>query len=142
MNESVTTRAYQDVDREDCRSLWRGLVEWHREIYADSSIGGEHPEDYFDKHLAKIAADNIWVALRGSRTVGFVGLSIEGNEAEAESLIVAKSCRNEGIGSQLIQTVVSEARKRGTPFLNVRHVTRNEEAIKFLSKQGLESLVT
>ncbi len=140
MSESSTVREYQDKDHEDCRSLWRELTEWHREIYADPTIGGEHPEDYFDKHLAKVGPGNIWVALKGSRTVGFVGLIVEKSEAEVEPLIIAKSCRHEGIGKQLMQTVISEARKRGVHYLNVRPVVRNEEAIKFFCKHGFRIL--
>jgi hypothetical protein len=48
----VVVRNYREEDREYCRSLWRELTEWHREIYQDSRIGGEHPEEYFDKYLA------------------------------------------------------------------------------------------
>jgi ribosomal protein S18 acetylase RimI-like enzyme len=140
MNEPTTIRAYQDGDREDCRSLWRELVEWHREIYADQSIGGEHPEDYFDKHLAKVGAGNIWVASNGTRLVGFVGLIVEGNEAEIEPLIVTRKLRHEGIGKQLVQKVISATRKRGLLSLSVRPVARNEEALKFFCEQGFSIL--
>jgi len=115
-------------------------VEWHREIYADPSIGGEHPEDYFDKHLAKVGAGNIWVASRGTGVVGFVGLIIEENEAEIEPLIVTQSLRHEGIGKQLVKKVISEARRRGLPSLSVRPVARNEKALGFFFMQGFNVL--
>ena len=55
----TTIRNYQEHDREQCRGLWRELVEWHREIYGNSSIGGDHPEDYFDKHLSLVGKENL-----------------------------------------------------------------------------------
>jgi GNAT superfamily N-acetyltransferase len=137
---SLIIRNYRDDDREQCRSLWRELTEWHREIYQDQTIGGEHPEDYFDKHLAKVGPERLWVAVHDSRVVGLVGLIVEGNEAEIEPVIVCKVYRGKGVGKQLIETVISEARKIGVRLLNVRPVARNMETIKFLYKQGFKNL--
>jgi len=137
---NVKIRNYQEGNREACRSLWRELTEWHREIYQDPSIGGEHPEDYFDKHLAKVGSECIWVALYGSNVIGFVGLIVEGNEAEIEPIIVRKSYRDKGIGTQLIETVVAEARKRGVRYLDVKPVARNVKTMKFLYKQGFRNV--
>ncbi|MDH5459898.1 MAG: GNAT family N-acetyltransferase [Candidatus Bathyarchaeota archaeon] len=133
-------RKYQNDDREQCRALWRELTEWHREIYQDPTIGGEHPEDYFDKHLAAVEPDQLWVAVYASKVVGLVGLIVKGNEAEIEPLIVSKAHRRKGIGKQLIETVVSEARKKGVRFLDIKPVARNVNAVKFLYKQGFKNL--
>jgi GNAT superfamily N-acetyltransferase len=137
---SLIIRNYREDDREQCRSLWRELTEWHREIYQDQTIGGEHPEDYFDKHLAKVGPERLWVAVHDSRVVGLVGLIVEGNEAEIEPVIVCKAYRGKGVGKQLIETVISEARKIGVRLLNVRPVARNMETIKFLYQQGFKNL--
>jgi len=136
----LTIRNYREEDRKQCRSLWRELTEWHREIYQDPTIGGEHPEDYFDKHLAKVGPDKLWVAVRNSRVVGLVGLIVDGNEAEIEPLIVSKAYRGKGIGKQLIETVVSEARKMKVQFLSIKPVARNVNTIKFLYKLGFKNL--
>jgi len=93
---SVCVRKYQEGDREACRALWLELTEKHREIYQDPKIGGEHPEDCFDKHLAKVGAGNIWVAVHGSEAVGLVGLIVEGTEAEIEPVVVRKGYRSKG----------------------------------------------
>lgn len=137
---SLVIRNYREDDREQCRSLWRELTEWHREIYEDQTIGGEHPENYFDKHLAKVGSERLWVAVVGSKVVGLVGLIVEGNEAEIEPLIVCKAYRGKGAGKRLIETVIPEARKIGVRLLNVRPVARNIETIKFLHKQGFKNL--
>ena len=137
---SFIIRKYQDDDREQCRDLWRELTEWHRKIYQDPTIGGQHPEDCFDKHLATVGPDQTWVVVRDSEVIGLVGLVFKGEEAEIEPLIVSKGYRRKGIGTKLIETVVSEARKKGVKFLDIKPVARNENTIKFLYKQGFQNL--
>jgi len=137
---SFIIRKYQDDDREQCRALWRELTEWHRKIYQDPTIGGQHPEDYFDKHLAAVGPDQLWVAVHDSKAVGLVGLIFKGEEAEIEPLIVSKAYRRKGIGTKLIETVVSEARKKGVRFLDIKPVARNISTVKFLYKRGFQNL--
>jgi hypothetical protein len=63
LEQSLIIRNYEPQDLETCRALWRELTDWHREIYEDVTIGGDHPEKYFDKHLATIRPEQIWVAV-------------------------------------------------------------------------------
>ena len=140
MSKSFIVRKYQSIDMEQCRSLWRELTEWHREIYQDPNIGGVHPEDYFDKHLAKVGPDNLWVAVHNSNVVGLVGLMTQNDELEIEPLIVSKTHRSKGIGKSLIETVIAEARDKGVRYLNVSPVARNTNAIQFLYEQGFRNL--
>jgi GNAT superfamily N-acetyltransferase len=137
---SFVIRKYQSNDREHCRALWRELTEWHREIYQDPTIGGEHPEDYFDKHLVTVGPEQLWVAIHNSTVVGLVGLILNGEEAEIEPLIVSKAYRCKGIGTKLIETVVSEVHKKEVKFLNIKPVARNINTIKFLHKLGFKNL--
>jgi len=120
--------------------LWKELTEWHRDIYQDQTIGGAHPEDYFDRHLAEVGPNQLWVAVRDSQVVGLIGLIVKGEEAEIEPLIVNKDSRHKGIGSKLIKTVVDEAHNMGIRFLNVRPVARNAETIRFLYEQGFQTI--
>jgi GNAT superfamily N-acetyltransferase len=140
MTKAVTVRNYQDTDREQCRSLWRELVEWHREIYEDSTIGGESPEDYFDKYLSKFGSDRIWVAVSESKVVGFIGLVVNGNEAELEPLVVSKDYRGKGMGKLLVMAVMAEARRLGVKYLNVLPVARNVQAMRFFRKMGFKNI--
>ena len=103
MTLSFMIRKYQPADRKQCRSLWKELTEWHREIYRDPTIGGENPEDYFDKHLVKVEHEHIWVAVYDSKVVGLVGLIVEEEEAEIEPLIVSEAYRHKGIGEKLVE---------------------------------------
>ncbi|HDD70317.1 MAG TPA: GNAT family N-acetyltransferase [Candidatus Bathyarchaeota archaeon] len=137
---TLTIRKYEEADREQCRSLWRELTEWHRELYQDETIGGEHPEDYFDRHLAKVGADKLWVAVYDSKVVGLTGLIVAENEAEIEPLIVSEAYRGRGIGKKLIAKVVSEAREMGVRLLSIKPVARNVKTIKFLYMLGFKNL--
>lgn len=136
----VNVRTFQDKDRENCRRLWKELVEYHREIYNDSSIGGEHPEDYFDRHLAKTGANRIWVATVDSSVVGFVGLVVEGEEIKLDPIVVSKPFRRKGIGKKLVKIAISEAQKLGAKHLNVEPVARNVQAIAFYHELGFTNL--
>ncbi len=138
MPVSFVIRKYRSDDREQCRELWKELTERHREIYQDPTIGGAHPEDYFDKHLAKVGAARLWVAGDDSRVVGLIGLIVEGEEAEIEPLVVSKAYRRRGIGKQLIKRIVAEARNLGVRFLSVKPAARNVHAIRFLYIQGFQ----
>jgi GNAT superfamily N-acetyltransferase len=137
---SFMIRKYKPDDRKRCRALWRELTEWHREIYQDLTIGGPHPEDFFDKHLAEVGPDRLWVAVHDSHVVGLVGLIVKSEEAEIEPLVVSKAYRHKGLGEQLVKTVVYEACNIGVRFLNVRPVARNIQAINFLYQQGFKNL--
>ena len=141
MSKGFIVRKYQATDREQCRGLWRELTEWHREIYQDPRIGGAHPEDYFDKHLAKVGPEQLWVAEQDTELVGLVGL-MSGlyDEVEIEPLIVSRAYRGKGVGKQLIQTVNAEAHRRGLRSLNVSPVARNIGTIKFLYELGFKNL--
>ena len=140
MVDDPVIRKYLPTDRESCRSLWKELTEWHRQIYKDPSIGGAHPEEYFDRHLAKVGADHLWVSVIDSRVVGLVGLIVNEEEAEIEPLIVSQPYRHRGIGRRLIEKVISEARKLGIIILSIKPVARNVEAISFLHKQGFKNV--
>jgi GNAT superfamily N-acetyltransferase len=139
--KTFVVRKYQACDREDCRGLWLKLTQWHREIYRDPRIGGDHPENYFDEHLAKVGPEQLWVAEENTKVVGLVGLMNSlYNEVEIEPLIVSRAYRGKGVGKQLIQTVIAEARKRGLRTLNVSPVARNVSTIEFLYKLGFKNL--
>lgn len=137
---ALTIRKYRPEDREQCRALWRELTDWHRQIYEDPSIGGDRPEDHFDKHSAEVGRERLWVAVYGTRAVGLAGLIVRGPEAEIEPLVVSAACRRKGIGQRLVRAVISEARKLNVRFLMVRPVARNVHAIEFLYHQGFKSL--
>lgn len=75
------------------------------------------------------------------KVVGFVGLVVEGEDAEIEPLVVARGKRGKGIGRQLVrQAAAAAARAKGVKFLTVRPVARNKEALAFFRAQGLANV--
>jgi L-amino acid N-acyltransferase YncA len=136
----ITIRPYTSPDLEACRALWTDLTQHHRDIYEDPSIGGETPGLYFDRHLARVGADHIWVAEGEGKVLGLVGLIVEDQEAEVEPIVVASGYRSCGIGRALLDAMVLEAEKLKVRFLNVRPVARNAEAIAFFNHAGFRLL--
>lgn len=134
-------RGYRKTDLMACRRLWKELVERHREIYDDRSIGGVDPGRFFDEHLKRVGPKRIWVAADGREVVGFVGLLVEGEDAEIEPLVVTEGRRGEGIGGLLVKEAMSSAKSvKGVKFITVRPVARNKEALEFFRSHGLTNV--
>ncbi len=138
--DPITIRPYQPIDLQACRALWTELTETHRQLYADPTIGGSEPGLYFDRHLATVGAERLWVAERSGQLLGLVGLMLEGQEATIEPLVVTASERGRGVGSLLARRAVAEAGRLGARFLNVRPAARNKEAIAFFFHTGFCAL--
>lgn len=134
-------RGYEDGDREECRALYRLLTQWHRDLYADESIGaGGDPGDFFDEHLETVGAERIWVAEVDGRVVGFVGLIVDGSRGELEPIVVAPDARRSGVGRALAEHVIAAARELGLRRIDVRPVARNDNAIRFFHDLGFDTL--
>ena len=138
--ENLSIRQYRPSDIEHCRGLWKELVEHHRAIYSDPTIGGESPEDYFDKHLENIGYERIWVAEYDNKVVGLAGLVVKGNEGEIDPIVVSSRLRGNGIGTAFVGFIIEEARKLDLKYLNVRPVARNIDAIAFYHRNGFKGI--
>jgi GNAT superfamily N-acetyltransferase len=136
----MNIREYDPSDLGTCRDLWRDLTQRHRDIYSDSSIGGDDPGLEFDQHLRHEQLWKLWVAERDAEIVGLCGLLVEDEEAELEPIVVRPSHRNNGVGAILAQKAVDEARLLGKKYINVRPVGRNVEAIAFFHREGFRIL--
>jgi len=136
----VAIRPYDSADLEQCRALWAELVQHHRDLYADPSVGGQSPGLYFDRHLARVGSDRIWVATCAGRVLGFAALILNGEEAEVEPIVVALGERGKGIGRTLLKHVVEEASRLGVRYLSVRPVARNVRAMSFFYHCGFRLL--
>ncbi len=133
-------RAYEAADLDACRSLYAQLVEHHREIYDDPSIGGDDPGAGFDEYLALPTRVITWVAVHGDDLVGLTGLLWEGDESTVEPVIVSHHRRGTGVGRALIETAIEESRQRGATYVNIKPVARNASAIKAFHELGFRTL--
>jgi N-acetylglutamate synthase-like GNAT family acetyltransferase len=133
-------RNYTANDLGVCRSLWAEMVQRHRDIYEDQTIGGDDPGLEFDKHLELVGFNNIWLAESEDQVIGFTSLIIKEQEAEIEPIIVSNKKRGEGVGELLINHAVEEARKQNILCIYVRPVVRNKEAISFFYNCGFKTV--
>jgi N-acetylglutamate synthase-like GNAT family acetyltransferase len=131
-------RGYEPRDLDACRGLWVELTQWHRDIFNAPEIGGDDPGRAFDEHLAKVGAENIWVAEVDGLLAGLAGLIPD--VPELEPIIVAEQHRGHGIGRLLAEAVISAAREGGARTVQVRPVARNVEAIRFFHELGFDVL--
>jgi GNAT superfamily N-acetyltransferase len=132
----VEIRPYEPSDLEACRDLYTQLVEHHREIYDDPSIGGDDPGAGFDDYLALSERVATWVAVDDNSIVGLTGLLWKEGESTVEPVIVARDRRRAGIGRSLLETAIDESRCRGAIDVNIKPVARNASAIKAFHELG------
>lgn len=136
----VRVREYRSEDLDACRRLYAQLVEHHREIYDDPTIGGDDPGSGFDEYLAIPERVVTWVATDGDAVIGMTGLLWEGGESTIEPVVVDRGCRRSGVGRRLIETAVEESRRRGATDVNIKPVARNASAIQAFHELGFRTL--
>lgn len=136
----MSVRNYGPSDLDRCRSLWAEMVERHREVYEDPSIGGEDPGREFDAHLSRVGPERVWVATSGEDVVGLVSLIVDDQQAEVEPLVVSSEHRGRGVGQELLSHAVEQAKTLGVFCLSVKPVARNEEAVTFFHSAGFKAL--
>jgi GNAT superfamily N-acetyltransferase len=136
----MSVRDYKSSDLECCRSLWAEMVQRHRDIYDDPSIGGDDPGLEFDEHLSRVGPERIWVATSRKEIVGLVSLILEDGQAEVEPVVVSSQHRGLGIGQELLHHAIQQAKRLGVLCLSVKPVARNKEAITFFYDVGFKIL--
>jgi GNAT superfamily N-acetyltransferase len=137
---TTSVREYRAADLEPCRALWRSLVQRHRDLYLDPTLGGPDPGAELDAYLARPDLHRLWVAERAGAIVGLCGLLVGGDESELEPIVVAPGERSRGVGALLAQRAIAASRELGVLYVNVRPVARNLEAIRFFHREGFRLL--
>lgn len=133
-------RQYNSSELDQCRSLWAEMVQRHRDIYNDPSIGGDNPGLEFDIHLERVGTQYIWVAEDNEELVGLVSLILNEQQAEIEPIIVKSDYRNQGIGQELLNHAIEQAKKLNVLCLSVKPVARNLDAISFFYNSGFKAM--
>jgi GNAT superfamily N-acetyltransferase len=133
-------RDYDRTDYAACRALWLDLTDRHRLIYEDPTIGGPDPTWGLDAYLDRDDRVQSWVAEEDGAVVGLTGLLVQADQGEVEPVVVTSRLRSRGIGRQLVQHAIADARDRGLVSLSIRPVARNAEAIALFHTTGFRAL--
>ena len=78
------------------------------------------------------------VAVSSERIVGYAGLMAVGPEADVQTLAVASDARRQGVGSQLLESLIDEARHRGCSRLSLEVAATSELAQRLYLRRGFE----
>ena len=135
--QEIRIRPYDASDRDACARLWAQLVEHHRRLYDDKSVGPGDPYAALDDYLRTARA---WVAEQDGRVVGLAGTVPTGAKAELEPVVVDRDVRRRGVGRLLVDAAIADALAHGAQQVFVRPVARNTEAIRFFHACGLDVL--
>lgn len=120
-----------------------GLIALISAVFAEypgcvMDVDGELPElrriaSYFAEHDGRF-----WVAERGGVIVGSVGVSpaTDPRGVELKKLYVARSEREGGLGSRLVELVEAEAERRDAAFIDLWSDTRFSTAHTFYARRG------
>lgn len=133
-------RSYKPTDLSACKRLYTELVQTHRELYHDETIGAPDPSAGFVNQLQQRGNEAFWVAEEKGKVVGLIGLIIEGEDGIIEPLVVAKTHRKRGIGTMLLKHLIDVAKTNGLRFLNIRPVARNRNAIRCFHRAGFQTI--
>jgi ribosomal protein S18 acetylase RimI-like enzyme len=84
------------------------------------------------------------VATRGSRLVGYVAGAVRSSEglsiAHLDSLAVSSIERNQGLGGNLLQLFIEEAKRQACMMVVLEVAKANKDGLDFFSRQGFRSV--
>jgi GNAT superfamily N-acetyltransferase len=144
----VTIRPYRPADHAACRRLWAELVEHRGQLYgrADGAGGGNghdgrrqqpDPGVGFEEYLTRLDLSGIWVAqAEPDGVIGFIGLTVGGRTGAVDPVVVTGRLRGRGIGRALVETVATQARRRGLAELTISPMARDHTALRSLRAAG------
>lgn len=115
-----------------------------REWFDDEEFGAD-PEGLVAADLERLASpeipDPLFLALRDGRIVGSVQLKrLTGEAAEVKRLYVRPGARGEGIGRELVETLVEEATADGFEVLRLGVAPYHERAQELYRSLGFEPI--
>lgn len=126
------TDYYYDVTIQEGPEGWRAALERR-------PFGQTEEREFKDRLLGDwLEEPQLFGAEQKGQTVGYLELSHErwNNRMRISNIWVADGVRHRGIGSRLMETAVSAARKAGARALVLETQSCNDPAIQFYRKHG------
>ena len=123
---TLKIRAYREADQGAVVALWResGLVRQWNDPVKDI------------RRKLRVQRDLFLVGMLDSRLVATVMAGYEGHRGWINYLAVAKECRKQGIGRQLMGEAEARPRAAGCPKINLQIRSSNAEAVAFYRTLG------
>lgn len=148
MHPTLTIRT---VRPEDAPALAQFLLDLHY-FGALENVTLEEAEPRVAQNIAACLADNshsVYIGLNEETIVGYVAvhwlpcLYMPGPEGFISELFVGENTRGQGVGAQLLDTVIAEARQRGCARLELINMKHRDSYLRgFYSKHGWEERPT
>lgn len=133
-------REFSIIDLEECVSLYRQMVDHHREVYEDNTIS--YNDEYIRKKLQRTDDNYVkMVAEKDKSIIGLLTIDIKGKTCELDEILVEKSMRGKGIGTALAEYLQKTALEHGCTEIQVSFAARNLKALSFYYRKiGLNCL--
>jgi len=132
-------RSMSDKDVNECVSLYRQMVDHHREVYRDDTI--PYADDSLKKKLQRTDENYVkMVAEEKGRIIGLLTIEIKDRTCELDEILVTEDKRCAGIGRAFVDYTKKIALERACTELKVSYAARNVRALKFYHKMGLNCL--
>ena len=80
------------------------------------------------------------IARMNDEIIGFAGIKVVLDEADIMNIVIKKNYRNQGIGTLLLENLISLAKKLNLKSLSLEVSEKNLPAIHLYQKFGFESL--
>jgi len=94
-------------------------------------------KDLFLDELARMP-DTRWyqVMLDQDQVIGYIGLAVNAEVADIQTIAVIEAAQQKGLGSRLLELAIKEAKNRGAQEMFLEVATQNEAKINLYRKFG------
>ncbi len=145
-------RRAQPSDLDQLAGLWRELAELHADIAPEFALVPD-AEQLFRRHMALVLADDkchVVVAEQDGELIGFVNggmhenapVFVERYVGEISSAVVTARSRRQGVGTLLVDAILTWFRERGVKVVTLGAATANPIAQSFWHKMGFAAYMT
>lgn len=112
----------------------------HSRFHIDTHIPKDKADEQWRRYLENFTVDDnhkIYLAIVDGRQAAYISAHIDQEEAYLFSVAVSEAFRGQGVGSDLIQSVLSELVSQGFTVFTGTYA-RNIQAVKFYMKNGFD----
>ena len=139
--QNVILRTPRMEDLDDLTELINSLVEEEAEILVTQKFTREAEAEWLRRALSRLERDELFflVAEVDKKAVASSDFQIQGEDAEhvgEMGIVVRKSYRNLGIGSEIMNTLLEQAAFFGLSIVTVHAFATNKRAIHVYEKAG------